>query len=296
MEFFYRSDLACEAFRGDTERPAEVKYESFTDGFGNKVERMYIPKSLEDKLYKSEGNYITVNCDRLHEIDLDEREALSILIADELRLLLEGALQRKIDTKLSVLVAGLGNSSMTPDSIGPKTVEKLIVTSHLKKLDKKLYEKLGCCALSAIAPGVLGQTGIESSELIIAAKECARAEAVIVIDALAAGSFERLGATLQLCDTGIRPGSGIGNRRKEISQKTLGVPVIVIGVPTVMDSSTLIYDVVSQNGKNKLPLSVEKILENGRSFFVSPKDCDEIARVSCDILSDALNSLFGIKR
>lgn len=294
MEFFYRTDLACEVISGIGSLPQGVKYESIEDSFGNKTERMYIPKSLEKKLNKRHGNYVTVICGKLHEREDFELDALSEILACELTRLIEKALGRKLDADVGALVAGLGNISMTPDSIGPLTVQQLTVTRHISEIDPIFYKKLGCSAVSALTPGVLGQTGIESSELVRSAVECAKPDVAVVIDALAARSFERLGATFQLCDTGICPGSGIGNKRRELTDKTLNIPVIVVGVPTVMDSSSLIYDTLVRSGKEKTADSLRDVLDNGRSFFVSPKDCDAIVKTASRVLCKALHSAFGI--
>ncbi len=294
MDFFYRTDLACEVISGTDSLPRGVKYENFEDGFGNKTERMYIPKGLENELGKRQGNYVTVNCGKLHELEEYELDALSLTISGELTYMIEKALGKKLGSDTGILVAGLGNVSMTPDSIGPLTVQQMTVTRHLSKIDPTFYKKLGCCCVSALSPGVLGQTGIESSEIVRFAVECARPDAVVVIDALAARSLDRLGATFQLCDTGISPGSGIGNKRRELTEKTLNVPVIVIGVPTVMDSSSLIYDTLIHSGKEKIADELFDVLNNGRSFFVSPKDCDEMVKTASRVLSSSLNSAFGI--
>ena len=294
MEFFYRTDLACEVISGSDALPDGVKYESFEDEFGNKTERMYIPESLERKIGKRGGNYVTVNCKKLHELEDFELDAISEILSVELVRLIEKSIGSKLCADTGILVAGLGNISMTPDSIGPLTVQGLSATRHISQIDPTFYKKLGCCSLSTISPGVLGQTGIESSEIVGAAVECARPDVVVAIDALAAGSLERLGATFQLCDTGIRPGSGIGNKRRELTEKTLKVPVIVVGVPTVMDSSSLIYDTLVRCGKEKTADDLRDVLDNGKSFFVSPKECDEIVKSASRVLAAALNSAFGI--
>ena len=294
MEFFYRTDLACEVISDVKSLPHGVKYESFSDVFGNKTERMYIPPELENELGKESGNYVTLSCGKLNELDENELDLLSRSLGDELRNLIEGALGRKLEKSVGVLVVGLGNLSMTPDAVGPLTLQNLTATRHLSDLDRELYERLSCCAVSAISPGVLGQTGIESAELVRSAISCVSPDAVVVIDALAARSFERLGSTFQLCDTGIRPGSGIGNTRRELTRESLKIPVVAVGVPTVMDSSVLIYDTLSRYGKEKTADELTDVLNNGLRFFVSLKDCDAIVHTASRILGNALNSAFGI--
>ena len=183
---------------------------------------------------------------------------------------------------------------MTPDAVGPGTVARLNATSHLKKADPELFGRLGCSRLSAVAPGVLGQTGIETSELVRGAVESAHPDVVIAIDALAAGSCGRLFSTVQLSDSGIFPGSGIGNRRSELSLSSLGVPVIALGVPTVVDSSTLVLDALERAGFHDIPEKLTSVLESGKSYFVAPKECDMLIKSLCRLFASAINREFGV--
>ncbi len=192
----------------------------------------------------------------------------------------------------NVLVAGLGNRQITPDALGPLATEALTVTRHVKAEAPQLYEALGSLALSAIAPGVTGQTGIETAELLKGVVAHVKPDLLIAIDALAARSAERLATSIQLSDSGIAPGSGVGNRRNVLSRETLGVPVLVIGVPTVVDSSTLIFDVLSQAGIDDPVEPLRAILENGRSFFVSLKESDEAVRVLAQTIATAINRAY----
>ena len=143
-------------------------------------------------------------------------------------------------------------------------------------------------------PGVLGQTGIETVELIRGAVENAGPDVVLAIDALAARSCERLAATVQLSDNGINPGSGIGNHRKAICRETVGVPVIALGVPTVVNSATLVYDALRQAGIEEIRPELRQVLENGRSFFVSPKESDVITDRISDLIADAVDMAFTL--
>lgn len=148
-----------------------------------------------------------------------------------------------IGKEASCLVVGLGNSNVTPDALGPLTVENLLVTRHLFHLQPESVEE-GFRPVSAVAPGVMGTTGIETSDIIHGIVEKIKPDFVIVIDALAARSIERVNATIQISDTGIHPGSGVGNKRKELSRETLGIPVISIGVPTVVDAVSITSDTI----------------------------------------------------
>ena len=208
----------------------------------------------------------------------------------------EGMLDKAVDGACRVLVVGLGNADMTPDAIGPGTVRRLTVTRHLKAYDETLYNALGCCELSALSPGVLGQTGMESGELVRCAAERLKPDLLVAVDALAARSCERLSSTIQLSDGGISPGAGIGNHRMAIDRKTVGCPVIGLGVPTVVDSSTLVWDALEKAGMTgeTLPDGLGAVLESGRSFIVSPRDSDEMVELTCRLLAKALDIAFGV--
>ncbi|MBE6631207.1 MAG: GPR endopeptidase [Ruminococcaceae bacterium] len=231
------------------------------------------------------GTYITVSFGKIWLLSDEDRELVICEIARQIRSLAEA--RSLID--VPVLVCGLGNRSITPDSLGPKVIDEITVTRHISHRAPEIFQGLRHCEVSAFAPGVLGQTGIETLELIRGAKENASPGLVIVIDALAARSTERLASTIQLTDTGISPGSGIGNCRAEINEKALGVPVIAIGVPTVVDSSTLVYDVLEKAGIDDPDGPIRDILENGQSFFVSLKESDIAVSELTHIISRAIN-------
>jgi spore protease len=202
---------------------------------------------------------------------------------------------RAPDADFSVFVAGLGNAELTADAIGPKTVGLLTATRHLREHEGRLYREIGCSSLSALAPGVLGQTGIETLELLRGAVRYVKPDLVIVVDALAARSCDRLAATIQLTNTGISPGSGVGNDRCALTSDTMGIPVIALGVPTVVDSSTLVYDALAQAGIEQADDRLREILENGRRFYVSPKEADVIAERTAAIIAHAINrALVGV--
>ncbi len=229
-----------------------------------------------------------------------ELPALSDLIAAELRRLASLMLGKEITPALRVLVVGLGNADMTPDAIGPGTVRRLTVTRHLKGYDEALFASLGCCELSALIPGVMGQTGLESVELVHAAARLVEPDLVVAVDALAARSVARLSSTIQLSEGGIAPGSGIGNHRMAIDTRAVGCPVLGLGVPTVVDSSTLVLDALSRAGLTyeALPAAhieaLGEVLSSGRSFIVSPKDTDRMVEMLCRALAGALDRAFGI--
>lgn len=221
-----------------------------------------------EKIGKPIGNYVTITCKGFSPDDMDGD--LHSAIKSELKKLLG---ERKL-----VLVAGLGNNDITPDALGPKVASLIFATRHIKEEMAKMLGFKDLKGVEVVTPGVLGQTGMEASELILAAVKETNPDAVIVIDALAAASPKRVGKTVQITDSGICPGSGVGNSRKEISQKVLGVPTIAIGVPTVVDADTFI-----ENEGYQVPNREEKLM-------VTPRDIDSIIEYSAKTIAHAINS------
>ena len=259
-----RTDLISESF--EMNKKSIYGTETFSEKSDGIISEFtaILTDSAAHSFSRPKGKYYTLKFDRLDRITQTE-ELKDAIIKALCRLLPEN--------RESIMVAGLGNSDITPDALGPLTVNKLIATRHI---GKELKEKLGLEKLkdvSALAPGVLGKTGIETVEIISATVEKTKPSALIVIDALAARSPERLCSTVQLSDTGISPGSGVNNSRKEISFNTLGIPVIAIGIPTVIDSST--YD---SSGKNK-----------DDNMMVTPKEIDLLIEKASEVISSALN-------
>ena len=296
MEDYSRSDLACESGRikngGDGLRDGVYREDTAE---GCTVSRLHIKdEECRAILGKPMGHYVTVSCGKIWLMSAEETAALSALVAKEIRKMCADLCGKRVDREFRVLVAGLGNSDITPDAIGPCSVRRLNVTRHLKTIDEGLYDTVGRCEISAVFPGVLGQTGIETVELIRGAVENASPDVVLAIDALAARSCERLAATVQLSDNGINPGSGIGNNRKAICHDTVGVPVIALGVPTVVNSATLVYDALRQAGIEEIRPELRSVLEDGRSFFVSPKESDVITDRISDLIADAVDAAFTL--
>ncbi len=292
MEKFVRTDLACEyAADESAERLNKLCCEEIIQGF--RVLRLEIGDSADSELLqKPIGNYITVECGGIMQQGDSERQGLVRVLSGELLSMSEHLTKRKPDGEFGIFVAGLGNAELTADAIGPQTVGKLVATRHLREYEGQLYRAIGCSALSALAPGVLGQTGIETLELLRGVVGSVNPDLVLVIDALAARSCDRLAATVQISDAGICPGAGVGNHRSEISMQTLGVPVVVLGVPTVVDSSTLVYDALRGAGMDRISPELERVLENGRSFFVSPKESDSITAFFANVIAEAIHLAF----
>ena len=284
------SDLALENAEGSTDISEESRD-------GCIIYRLAIRGASDERKYgKPRGQYVTVSCGPTWEMEDDEIEGVSRVLAAELRRMTRDVCHRPLDADFGVLVAGLGNDEITADAIGPGAVRRLEVTRHLRTYLPDTYGKLGVCAISALSPGVLGQTGIETVELIRGAVENAKPDLVIAIDALAARSVERLASTIQLADIGIDPGSGVGNHRKAICRDTVGVPVIALGVPTVVDSATLVYDALAMAGIESVDRQLHEVLKKGREFFVSPKQSDMIVKKVSALLARAIGLAFTLDK
>ncbi|MFA6947697.1 MAG: GPR endopeptidase [Eubacteriales bacterium] len=283
---YIRTDLACEAGAEAAARPAEKRvgydYCERVRGEVSVAELDVRDGEGERATGKSVGRYVTLGFPNMLTASDDVRSALIDECAAAVRTLVG-------DARGCVMAAGLGNREMTPDALGPLCIDSISVTRHFKHLSEKLFSSLGRECVCALEPGVLARTGIETAETLSGAVENVRPTALIAIDALAARSSDRLMRTVQLSDAGISPGAGVGNRRAALSRDTLGIPVIAIGVPTVVDSSTIVYDALETAGQNDISPELEKVLETGRSYFVSPKDIDEQIETLADIIAEAIN-------
>ena len=256
------------------------------------------------------GNYITLEAPDLAVPDEDYHREISIEISKILKELIP-----KEKEEYRVLIVGLGNRLVTPDALGTKVADHLVVTRHIvKEYGKYAMGSEKAHMVSAIVPGVMGQTGMETLEIIKGIVEETKPDFAIAIDALAARNTKRLNRTLQIADTGINPGSGVGNHRNGLTEETLGIPVIAIGVPTVVDAATIVNDTMENllaaletsemlkgvgvvlqgyNATEKYELIKELIAPNLNGLFVTPKDIDDtIQRISFTI-SEALNILFA---
>lgn len=237
---------------------------------------------------KPKGRYCTLNVGKVWESDRcgfdNAMQAMSKIIRS---LVPENA--------KSCLVAGLGNSGIIADAVGPFAVSNVIVTHHIKKADHELFTQMGMSDVMSICPGVLGNTGIEGADVVASVVKEEKPDFVIAIDALASRRLSRLATTVQICDTGISPGSGINNTRKTLCNQTLGVPVIAIGVPTVVEAATLAYDLVCSVSDNAgvdrgLTDSIKNALsENPIGFFVTPKETDHIVKDVSKLIGYAIN-------
>jgi spore protease len=275
MEKYIRTDLACELRGGGLKGEQKVSENVGEDGF-----RVIKTGAAE------QGSCVTVICGNVGELDDEEASCLALCVARELGALVKSAARKKRGVDFRVLVAGLGNASMTADAIGPSVTSRVTVTGHLAHLDPELFEGIGCCRIYAVTPGVLGETGMEALELIRGAVEAVSPDLVVAVDALAARSIKRLNRTIQITDTGIWPGSGVGNHRRALSKESMGVPVIAIGVPTVVDAATIVSDAVGSKGDEIKELSGFGELGN---MYVTSKDIDGVLKHLSFTISEGLN-------
>ena len=294
MSYEIRTDLASELINNKKRLPYGIEHETLKTSDGFNVERIFVDKRGEKELGKPAGTYITIDCGQIAYIDNCFQTKLSALISEEIKSLAFDITAKKINSDLKVLVVGLGNINMTPDAIGPQAVSLISATRKLAEEDPQLFENLECASVSSIAPGTSGQTGIETYEFVKCAVDHIKPDIVVAIDALAARSSARLGTTVQISSSGIHPGSGVGNRRRGLNDSNLGVPVMAIGVPTVVDSSTIIKDIISQFGVEQIVSDMDKLVDAHKSFLVSPSNCDSIVAHSSKILASAIDSAFGI--
>lgn len=286
-ESYIRSDLAMERHSAAGCAEGIEHEESRIDGIT--LTRIRVTSEAGQRAVgRPRGNYVTLGIGRPWLMGRTECERVEALLSREIVRMAEPLCDCR-----SVLICGLGNRGITVDALGPEVTDDLIVTRHVKLHERELFESLFECEVAALSPGVLAQTGIETLELVRGAVERVRPSLVVVIDALAARSVDRLMTTLQLCDTGIAPGSGIGNRRCAVDRAALGVPVIAVGVPTVVSSATLIGDALELCGLTERSPEIRNVLENGRSYFVSVKESDAAVRTLSGLIARALNRAFG---
>ena len=268
-----------------------------------KVERVKITNENGEKaIGKPMGDYITIDIQKLKIAQEEELEKAGEILANELKTIVA----KHVNSQGEILVVGLGNSYVTPDSLGPKVTNEIEVTRHIINYLPQYVEE-GTRMVSAIAPGVLGTTGIETAEILKGIVDNIHPKLVIVIDALASRSIERISSTVQLSDTGIVPGAGVGNTRNEISQKTLGIPVVAIGIPTVVETAVLVNDCLdlfitklqeeakSNDYLNQLKQEdnyeeiKEALVPKDYNLIVTPKEIDDLIENMTQVVATGIN-------
>ena len=308
-QFNFRTDLASE--RRDLYRKAnqieneingiESEKEEINENIS--IERVKITNEEGERaIGKPKGNYITIDIKKLKIAQDEDIEKSSDVLSNELRKIID----THIDKQGEILVVGLGNIYVTPDSLGPKVINEIEVTRHIINYLPQYVEE-GTRMVSAISPGVLGTTGIETLEILKGIVDNINPKLVIVIDALASRSIERISSTVQISDTGIVPGAGVGNTRAEISQATLGIPVVAIGIPTVVETAVLVNDSLDlfitklqQEAKSNEYLNKlkeqdnyeeikEALLPGEFNLIVTPKEIDDLIENMKDVVARGIN-------
>ncbi len=310
----FRTDMADE--RVDTYK--KVKNVSEVDGI--KVETKnkdgiittiveVLNEQGKEALKKEIGKYITIEIADLSKLEKENNDEVSIVLGEKIKELIGE------DNAKSILVVGLGNEAATPDALGPKVTKEVNITRHIINFAKELVEP-NTRSISAIAPGVLGTTGIETSEIIFSIVEKIKPDIIIAIDSLASSSIHRIGNTIQLSNTGITPGAGVRNKREGLNKNTLGIPVIAIGVPTVVDMATITNEAIDKmldSAKNEIKEFSDKITEkkkiesifeylekdtrydmianilNTENYIVTPKEVDEVIDEMSAIIACGIN-------
>ena len=278
-QFQIRTDLAMEA-RERFEEDVELRGVAIEEDYDEKRDIRVTTVRIESEngakaMGKPIGTYITLEAPKLSDPDEDYHREVSETLAEYLKELLGTGQER------SVLVVGLGNRDVTPDALGPEVVNNLRITRHVvREYGRAAFAKEKLHMVSGIVPGVMAQTGMETLEIVRGVAEETRPDVIVAIDALAARSSKRLNRTIQISDAGIHPGSGVGNHRHSLTKETTGVPVIAIGVPTVVDAATIVYDATRDRNA---------VLPGLNSMFVTPKDIDETIKRLSFTISEALN-------
>ena len=293
-----RTDLALETTERFAEENAEILGVEVHEEYDEEKDvRTTVVKIVTENGAKSmgrpQGTYITIEAPELSTPDEDYHREISEEISTHLRKLID------LKKEKSVLVVGLGNAAITADALGPQVVDNLLMTRHIIKeygLRGIKHEKMH--RISGIAPGVMAQTGMETAEIVQGIVSETKPDVVVAIDALAARSVRRLSRTIQITDTGIHPGSGVGNHRNGLTEENLQVKVIGIGVPTVVDAATIVHDSMAhlldalEETEQKEFLD-EMIAPNLYSMFVTPKDVDETIKYLSFMISEGLNIAFS---
>lgn len=297
-QFRVRTDLAVEArdyIMDAKEELRGIRVEEISDGDIHMTTVYIESKNASKAMGKPMGTYITIEAERLEENDEDYHKKVGRVIAEKLRLL---ACNKK--KEVSILIVGLGNREVTADALGPQVVDKLYITRHIiNEYGTAAYEKHSMHKISGVVPGVMAKTGMESEEMVKGIVKETKPDVVIAVDALASRSTKRLNKTIQITDTGIHPGSGVGNNRNALTEETIGVPVIAIGVPTVVAAATIVIDAIEKISKETGADTYYKFVEQNtktlgelQNMFVTGKDVDAIIERLSDTLSFALNMAF----
>lgn len=291
---FFRTDMAVERrdlYKNANKLEDEIKgvecEEEKIDDI--KITRVKITNSEgEQALQRRIGNYITIDIKKIHNITEDKENQIIETFSKELKAIID----KHVKPNEEILIVGLGNSFSTPDSLGAKVVQNIEITRHIKIYLPNAIDR-NTRSVSAITPGVLGTTGIETVEIVKGIVDNIKPKLVIAIDSLCSKNIDRINKSIQISDTGIVPGGGVGNRQAELSKETLAVPVIGVGIPTVLDAATIVIDTLNvcdvNISENEI---VDKMKLNNFNFIVTPKEIDELIENMTVIVSEGINMSF----
>lgn len=295
--FQVRTDLALEARESITEADSTLRgvimEEEYDKEADVKVTRVEITtKNGAKAMGKPMGTYITIEAPGMLEPDEGYHREISEVIARQLMEIIPNAGEEQ-----EILVVGLGNREVTADALGPHVVDNLFVTRHIvREYGKAAYNKERINTVSSIEPGVMGKTGMEAAEIIRGVVEQTSPAVMIVIDALAARSTKRLNRTIQITNTGIHPGSGVGNNRNALTEESMGIPVIAIGVPTVVDAATIVGDALEKMLEEAKAADMHLYMEDCRNtltelhnMYVASKDIDAVIKRVSYTVSEGIN-------
>ena len=280
-----RTDLALETkekFEEDNVELKGVRVKEEERGENIKITEVVIETENGAKaMGKPKGIYTTIEAPEMADGEDGYHREISKVLAEVLKTMMPQGEKEE----LSILVVGLGNREVTPDALGPKVVDNMLITRHvIQEFGKYALGEEHSNLISSIVPGVMAQTGMESVEIVRSVMKEAQPDYIVAVDALAARSVKRLNRTIQITNTGINPGSGVGNHRHALNQESMGVPVIAIGIPTVVDAATIVNDAISG--------FYEEADCTLNSFFVTPKDIDESIKRLSFTVSEGLNLAF----
>lgn len=293
-----RTDLAVESKEKFEKDHVEIKGVAIHEKYQEELDLRTTLVRIETDhgarvMEKPKGTYITMEAPNLVVPDEDYHREISRELAHHLKELLH------LEKERSVLVVGLGNRDITPDALGPRVIQNLKITRHIvKEYGKAGMGEEKVHLVSSFVPGVMAQTGMETMEIIRGVIAETKPDVVVAIDALAARSMKRLNCTIQITDTGINPGSGVLNFRTGLNQESLGIPVIGIGVPTVVDAATIVHDAIAHLLESLEEAEMEEFLgelitPRLHSMFVTPKDVDETVKMLSYTISEGLNMAFA---
>ena len=301
--FAVRTDLALEAREGISETDSELRGvhvdEYYLEEEDIQVTKVLIEtKNASKAMGKPMGTYVTIEAPNMLEPDEDYHREISECFRKELVGMLPEGNKEK-----SVLVVGLGNREVTADALGPQVVDHLMITRHVvKTYGKAAYNRKHMNLVSSIEPGVMAKTGMETAEIVKGVVWETKPDVLIVIDALAARSTKRLNRTIQITNTGIQPGSGVGNHRNALTQESLGVPVIAVGVPTVVDAATIVGDALEKIMGRDADFDRVKYMGQHRPVFVelnnmymTGKDIDAVIKRVSYTVSEGINMALDMK-